>query len=401
MSAEKCGRGEPHRAGIVFRIVPFLWECQRPGQAPSIRAEPDPSRLGTPPFRPPEPLLHLQDEGLFGAAVEPVSQIRDDVVLYSNMRFRILYHDRCFDGACSAALFASFVKRSLAPAAHVEFAGLFHRSDQLFDEDVFGGDLNAIVDFKYSPSDRVNWWFDHHQSAFLSGEDAAHFRSDQSGTKFYAPDYKSCTKLIADKLGSDFGFDSSHLSELVHWADILDGAQHASARDAVLMESSALQLNLLLEAAEPNLTLEVIPLLECESLDAIAGRPRYKAVFRRLYERHRETISLIHDLAEFRSGVVNFDLIDSGLRGYNKFIPYYLFPESMYTVSVLDGGFRVKVSVGSNPWAPEFPSHNLARLCERYGGGGHPRVGAISLGPNEFDRARSTAREIIQILSAP
>ena len=47
--------------------------------------------------------------------------------------------------------------------------------------EIFDGDENAIVDFKYSSSPRLTWWFDHHQSAFLSPEDAAHFRLDRSG----------------------------------------------------------------------------------------------------------------------------------------------------------------------------------------------------------------------------
>jgi hypothetical protein len=57
--------------------------------------------------------------------------------------------------------------------------------------------------------------------------------------------------------------------------------------------------------------------------------------------------------------------------------------------------------VGSNPWTPHEPSHNLASICERYGGGGHSRVGAISYGPNQLDRARATAKEIIEELSRP
>ena len=317
------------------------------------------------------------------------------------MRVRIHYHDRCFDGACSAALFSSFVKRSLAPGADLGFTGLFHRADQLFDEDGFDGDVNAIVDFKYSASGRVTWWFDHHQSAFLSERDAAHFRADTSGTKFYDPGYKSCTKFIADTLRNKFGFDCSHLSDLIHWADILDGAQHESALAAVSMECPALKLNLIFESAERNVTAEVIPLLESQSFGAIVARPEYDEVFQTLYERHRKIISVIRDLAVCRDGVVFFDLVDTRLKGYNKFVPYYLFPDSMYTVSVLDGGFRVKVSVGSNPWAPAFPHHNLAELCERYGGGGHPRGGAISFGPEEFERARSTAAEIVGILSQP
>jgi nanoRNase/pAp phosphatase (c-di-AMP/oligoRNAs hydrolase) len=97
--------------------------------------------------------------------------------------------------------------------------------------------------------------------------------------------------------------------------------------------------------------------------------------------------------------VVFFDLVGKGLDGYNKFIPYYLFPDSVYTVSVLNASFRTKISVGSNPWAPEEPKHNLATICERYGGGGHARVGAISFEPDEVARAREVAQEIVRELN--
>ena len=316
------------------------------------------------------------------------------------MRVKILHHDRCFDGACSAALFSSFVRRSLAPGAELSYAGLYHRADQLFDESDFDGDVNVIVDFKYSPSERVTWWFDHHQSAFLSEADAEHFRRDRSGRKFFDPGYKSCTKFIAKTLAAKFGFDSGHLADLIHWADILDGAQHPSAKVAVEMEEPALKLNLIIESAETNLTPGVIPLLETEPFDAIVERPEYKQEFCNLYERHVQTMETISERAVYRAGVVFFDLVGTGLKGYNKFIPYFLYPQSVYTVSLLDGGFRAKVSVGSNPWALVEPTHNLAELCERYGGGGHPRVGAISFSPEQFSEARSAALEIAEILSA-
>ena len=83
------------------------------------------------------------------------------------------------------------------------------------------------------------------------------------------------------------------------------------------------------------------------------------------------------------------------VEGYNKFIPYYLFPTSTYTVSVSPSSFRTKISVGSNPWAAAEPEHNLATICERYGGGGHARVGAISLAPGQVDEARRIAAEIV------
>ena len=80
--------------------------------------------------------------------------------------------------------------------------------------------------------------------------------------------------------------------------------------------------------------------------------------------------------------------------GYNKFVPYYLFPDSAYTVSVSTSSFRTKVSVGSNPWAASPPRHNLATICERYGGGGHAKVGAISFPIGAVEEARKAALEI-------
>jgi nanoRNase/pAp phosphatase (c-di-AMP/oligoRNAs hydrolase) len=43
---------------------------------------------------------------------------------------------------------------------------------------------------------------------------------------------------------------------------------------------------------------------------------------------------------------------------------------------------------------------NLAVICERYGGGGHARVGAISFEPNQEERARQAAKEIAGELRA-
>jgi hypothetical protein len=104
------------------------------------------------------------------------------------VRIKVFYHDKCFDGACSAALFTRFYRERIREHAEFEYQGLVHRAGALFDEADFTGDENAIVDFKYSSSPRVTWWFDHHQSAFLTPEDASHFEHEQSTTKFYDPE---------------------------------------------------------------------------------------------------------------------------------------------------------------------------------------------------------------------
>ena len=315
------------------------------------------------------------------------------------MRVRLFYHDRCFDGACSAALFSDFYRAKQEPSAEFVLTGLFHRAEQLFDLELFDGDENAIVDFKYCASPRLTWWFDHHQSAFLSAEDEQHFSRDRSGKKFYDPAYKSCTNFIAHIAGEKFGYDPSHLSELIRWADIIDGARYESARVAVEMAAPATRLTLVFEAAKDNVTARIIPLMASHTLEEIAALPEIRTVFEEFYQRHLESIEVIRKRSARVGSVVYFDLSDTDVEGYNKFVPYYLFPDCTYTISISDAGFRTKISVGSNPWAPHQPERNLATICERYGGGGHSRVGAISYGPGELDRARETAREIVDELA--
>ena len=99
--------------------------------------------------------------------------------------------------------------------------------------------------------------------------------------------------------------------------------------------------------------------------------------------------------------MVEFDLVDEGYEGFNKFIPYYLYPETTYTVALTRGSQRTKISVGSNPWSPRPRTHNIAKICERYGGGGHAVVGAISLKPDEVEKGRAIMKEIIAELSSP
>ena len=163
------------------------------------------------------------------------------------MQVRVLFHDRCFDGAASAATFTRLYQSCFDSKAEFFYTGMAHRASQLFDENLFDGDENAIVDFKYCNSPRLHWWFDHHQSAFLTAEDAAHFRNDRSGKKFYDPDFRSCTKFIATVGREKFGFDTQDLDELIQWADVVDGAMFQDAETAVQMNAPALQLALVMK----------------------------------------------------------------------------------------------------------------------------------------------------------
>ncbi|HEY8714341.1 MAG TPA: hypothetical protein VIM00_03125 [Candidatus Acidoferrum sp.] len=308
-------------------------------------------------------------------------------------RVRLCFHDRCFDGTASGALFYRFYRERFDRDAEFGLTGMTHRAAQPWTDGLFDGDENAIVDFKYSNSPKVTWWFDHHQSAFLTPADAENFREHPGPNMFYKPDYKSCTKLIADVSSAKYGFDTTPLKDLIYWGDIIDGAQYATPEAAVELVEPATQLALVIEAAPENgLPAKIIPELAYRSLAEMVKLPMIAKHLEPLLARHRKSIEILRERSEAKQGVVFFDVSDLDLEGYNKFIPYLLHPEAVYSVSVSASAVRAKVSLGTNPWNLENADANLASLAERFGGGGHARVSAISFDPGDIPRAREVAR---------
>jgi hypothetical protein len=141
-------------------------------------------------------------------------------------------------------------------------------------------------------------------------------------------------------------------------------------------------------------------LLAYRPLEEIVATPFVAECIPPLLERHRRSIDIIRKHSHCTEQTIFFDVTGYDLEGYNKFIPYYLHPESVYSVGLSKSSFRVKISVGSNPWTTAENMINLAKICERYGGGGHARVGAISFPPGEFERATQAAQEIVDELRA-
>jgi hypothetical protein len=328
------------------------------------------------------------------------------------LQVRVFYHDKCFDGACSASLFTRFYRECIAPLAdstvEYEYHGLVHRAGALFNESDFTGDENAIVDFKYSPSPKITWWFDHHLSAFLSPADHENFLACQrdpecASRKFFDPTYVSCTSYLAHIASTRFGFDTTPVADLIYWANIVDGALYESPEAAVEMAAPAMKLTLIVEAAQDPLFIpRLIPLLTEMSLSEVLEQPFVASLLPPLLEQHERAVELIRERAEYRDGTIFFDISDHLLEGFNKFIPYYLYPQSTYSIGLSKSSFRTKVAVGSNPWTKARPEDmvNLAQVCERYGGGGHARVGAISFPPDRGDEAREASKVIVAELRA-
>ncbi|HEX7476365.1 MAG TPA: hypothetical protein VF331_01025 [Polyangiales bacterium] len=326
--------------------------------------------------------------------VSPVTPVTSQVV--------IGYHGHCFDGMASAAVLTRLLRHVEGTDLRFSYRGLDHQpGGSHVPETVLCGQLNAVVDFRYTTSPKLGWWFDHHHSGVVGDLEREHLAGDHSGRKFFDPSYGSCCKLIADTASTRFGCTLPELEELVRWADVIDAARFSSPAVAVELREPALQLMTVIEAYGDDAFLapRIAALASGASLSELATTAQVQRLFAPLHEQHQRQCAVIAARATVQQGVVLFDLVGSGDDRYNKFIPYWLFPQSCYCVAVTASKSRAKVSVGSNPWAPLPRTHNIAEICARYGGGGHAVVGAISLAPEQIARAREIAQEILAALA--
>src|SRR5947209_10121705 len=203
----------------------------------------------------------------------------------SFMKLRILYHGNCFDGVSSAAIVTKFYKAKVHPDAQVAYTPTMHRAGNAFDADQFDGDENAIVDFKYSPDPRLTWWFDHHQSAFLSKEDEENFLADTSGKKFLDAASASCAEFIARVAKDNFGFEDESLAELIKWAHIIDGAFYESPAQCVELRTPALKLMQVIEGEkDPSFVEHIIRCLTEHSLDEMIKMPEIESKLKPILE---------------------------------------------------------------------------------------------------------------------
>jgi len=312
----------------------------------------------------------------------------------------ILYHGNCFDGCASAALLGRFLaEREGVALDAIRHRPMAHQQGDPFPADAFGGGLTACVDFRFSANPGLTWWFDHHQSAFMSDADREAFEADRSGKKFWDPKAPSCTGFIHRTLRDRFGWAPPELAGLIEWAELIDAARFPSAAVAVRLEQPALRIMTVLEATrDPALPDRVIEAMRTRPLDEIAAAPWLTAPLAPLLDRHARAIQAYRTLAHEARGVVEVDLLDSGIEAANKFIAYDLYPAARYTVVLSQDPKRTKVSVGSNPWGAIPRTHDISKLCERYGGGGHPVVGAVTLPAGRLDEARRVGAEIAAAL---
>lgn len=317
-------------------------------------------------------------------------------------------HGHCFDGLCSAVMFTRLM-RHLHRGEELAFtykAMGYGPGQNGVDPALLTGDDNAILDFRFSAAPKLTWYFDHHVSAFVTPEDRLAYdmgaREEAPGGRhmFHDGGYGSCTKLISDVGRLRFGLDTRECAELVRWADMIDSAAFPSAEMAVTKAEPVLQLMTVVEHKGNDAYLAtMVPRLLEQPLAEVATSKDVQDAYAPLAAQQQGFIDLVKQHAEVRSSVVLVDLSEAVIDVAAKFVTYALWPESAYSVLLSRSSSKCKLSIGYNPWAPIERKHNIAAICERHGGGGHPVVGAISLPAGDVERAKKLAREIAEELA--
>jgi hypothetical protein len=312
------------------------------------------------------------------------------------MRAVVATHGHCFDGLCSAVVFTRLLRALRGPATKLHYLSCGYAPTQRSVENQLDGDENAILDYRFTASDKVHWYFDHHRTAFGSDADRAFFEARRGTLPYhYDASYSSCTKLVRDIAASRYEVAMPELEPLTAWADKIDSAAFESAEAALDYSDPVMQLVSVVEHhGDGELLSRLVPRLLDTPVEEVARRSEHRDLYRKIQRKKAAFAKRVRQNARTSGRVVLVDLSGAELESYGKFVTYALYPNAMY--SVILGRFKngARINVGYNPWSEHRLDRDLSSICGRYGGGGHPFVGGISFPAEDVHRARNVAQEI-------
>ncbi len=323
------------------------------------------------------------------------------ITLAAVARLKVFFHDACFDGTSSAALFAAFYRDVIARDVTIDPIGMVHKDGNPFEGVPLDADDHACVDFRFCADHRMKWWFDHHPTAFQPDSLRQTFERDHLATWFFDPAAASCAGLMVRALDSNWGWKPpAHLQEAVVWADKIDAAQFPSAEAAnALVEPAQRLAAWLAHGRTGEDTARYVGWLSEASLAEVAARPGVAAELDALTRERERERDAIGKIGVWNGDVIVLDRMGTVGARAPGFLGYQLFPRCLYMVAANRTATSIKISVGVNPWTTEERRHDIGALCARYGGGGHAVVGGVTLQADELTRARDTLAAIVRELA--
>ena len=304
----------------------------------------------------------------------------------------LYFHSPCFDGIISCVIASDFLETS-ARWEFERFCPVDYNARPLWLSSTLHTPC-AVVDFLYHP--QAAFWADHHPTTFLTEEARCDFEKRRNEAPLlYSDRFGSCAKLLWERLAESFAFRNPRYEEMVHWAEKIDAARYASVHEAILGDAPALQIRASLGLdREATFFEHLVKELRARSLDEVAHLPEVRDGALLARAKVEAGLERLSKAVRLESGeIIVFD-VDSGEDVIDRYAPYYFFPQARYSAGIVRSAEGARITAMRNPWR-EFPSVPLGKLFEKFGGGGHQRVGALLL---PGDRAAEAGAILAKLL---
>ena len=308
----------------------------------------------------------------------------------------LYFHFPCFDGLVSCVLAWDFLERRKAWTIE---------GFEPVNYDVRQTWLSAglkipcgVVDFLYHPS--AEFWADHHQTAFLTPEAKADFCERRSSAILLYDDLAgSCASLLYRNLQEDAP-GRPHFPEMVEWAEKIDSARYASVQEAILGEAPALQINRsLLQTNGPEYGRFLLKALREHDLGQVAGLSEVKLRHDEVLRRTLAGLKQVEKrLRVAPGGIATFEAEKNQEEIINRYAAYHFVPTARYSIGVIRSDEGTAITAMRNPWL-EFPSIPLGRIFEKFGGGGHQRVGSVLIPKNQGQHVPDVVESLLSQMS--
>ncbi|HEY2495611.1 MAG TPA: hypothetical protein VGK24_00970 [Candidatus Angelobacter sp.] len=313
----------------------------------------------------------------------------------------LYFHYPCFDGLVSGVLAWEFLETHEKWRV-TEFCPANYKLRDRWLKDKLKKPC-AIVDFLYHP--RADFWADHHQTSILSPQAEADFRKRKGKAYLLFDDQApSCATLLYRHL-KRFLRHKRHFREMVYWAKKIDSASYSSMEEAILGDAPALRISrsLLLEEEEngPGYAYFLLQEMRAHDLNYVAG-------LREVDEREQKARrTLQHGLKKAKAAarmeegqVVVMDIEKNRNQMISRYAPYHVAPNARYSIGIVRSPDSIGITAMRNPWR-KFKSVALGRVFENFGGGGHQRVGAVRLSPDQDKMVKDVVESLLSKMREP
>lgn len=301
-------------------------------------------------------------------------------------KYYIYFHND-FDGYAGAAVIYDFLKKQNKKISGFQILDYEKYPTKKWEKEKFK-DLPIILDFRYHP--KAYFWFDHHPTTFIKKEWKDNFKP----TKFHYFDtsFKSCASLIVNKLQKEFNYKpNKFIKKLCYWGDIIDSANFKSPKETIDINKPAYKIAIFLSKNHDKNLIWLIKAMSTKSLLQIANLNKIKNLIKKEKEIRKKALNFYYQNLKIYNNKLAF--IDLTKTKFSlRYAPFYLAPQIIYAFS-LSKNKKYKISLSANPWQKNKPCKNIGKFLQKFGGGGHKRVGGI-----EFNTKKEADKFIQKII---